>query len=310
MSEIEQREKLGKLFHGIFSADSVEYGRSFKPRSDDIIVCTAPKVGTTWTLNICHMLRSKGDTNFEDLLIETPWDVVSKACGIDLDADHEYAPRVFKSHELYENVGKGAKYIFVTRDPYDAFVSYYHHMMELPLVRNEDISLELFADVFFTKGGFFAFAPDHIVSYGKLFEEKPENILVLFYEDLKENSRREIEKIARFMGFDDEPAKEFKERCDLAEKFSSYEYMKKKKEVYGGEVTNKRMFKPPPGMPKHLELGALNIVRKGTTGQGQDLPQVVKKHIQAYWERTVEAKYGYKTYDEFRKNFLNNFGKL
>eukprot|EP00924_Labyrinthula_sp_SR-Ha-C_P012573 snap_masked-scaffold_10-processed-gene-10.32-mRNA-1 protein AED:0.98 eAED:1.00 QI:0/-1/0/1/-1/1/1/0/310 len=310
MSEIEQRKILEKLFQGIWDMDSVEHGRSFQPRLDDIIVCTAPKVGTTWTLNICHMLRSNGDTNFEDLLMETPWDILAKVCEIDLDADHKYSPRVFKSHELYENVGKGAKYIFVTRDPYDTFTSYYHFMMEKPLVRGQDISMELFADVHFSKGGFFPFASDYVLSYGKLKEENPENVLILFYEDLKQNTRREIEKIARFMGFGDEPESKFKERCDFAQKFSSYEYMKENKEVFGLPIVNRFRFKQPPGMKKLVGSDLQTVIRKGRVGQGQDLPESVKKLIQDNWKKTVEAEYGYKTYNEFRKNFLNNFGKL
>eukprot|EP00924_Labyrinthula_sp_SR-Ha-C_P012606 snap_masked-scaffold_10-processed-gene-11.10-mRNA-1 protein AED:1.00 eAED:1.00 QI:0/-1/0/0/-1/1/1/0/310 len=310
MFEARKREKLTSMFEGKWDEDSVEYGRTFQPRSDDIIVCTAPKSGTTWTLNICHMLRSKGDINFEDLLMETPWDILAKVCEIDLDADHKYSPRVFKSHELYENVGKGAKYIFVNRDPCDAFVSFYNHMMEKPLVRDEDISMEFFADVNFSKPWFLSLPSDFIPSYGKLLEEKPENILVLFYEDLKQNTRREIEKIARFMGFGDEPESQFKERCDLAEKFSSYEYMKKNKEVFGMPIVNRFRFNQPAGLQNPLGSGTQTLIRKGKVGQGKDLPQAVRQHIEKKWKKNVEEKYGYKTYEEFRKNFLNNFEKL
>lgn len=34
-------------------------------------------------------------------------------------------PRVFKSHESFADVPKGGKYIYVARDPLDAFVSFY-----------------------------------------------------------------------------------------------------------------------------------------------------------------------------------------
>ena len=47
-------------------------------------------------------------------------------------------PRVFKTHLTYEMVPKGRneetkpRYIYVMRNPKDAFVSYYHHHRNMP----------------------------------------------------------------------------------------------------------------------------------------------------------------------------------
>eukprot|EP00924_Labyrinthula_sp_SR-Ha-C_P000057 snap_masked-scaffold_60-processed-gene-0.0-mRNA-1 protein AED:1.00 eAED:1.00 QI:0/0/0/0/1/1/2/0/103 len=55
ISVIDTPEVLEKLrvrlntVNGVFTPKSVEVGRSFKPREDDIFVATAPKSGTTWT---------------------------------------------------------------------------------------------------------------------------------------------------------------------------------------------------------------------------------------------------------------------
>ena len=46
-------------------------------------------------------------------------------CGQDLNADQGFRPRCYKSHETYEEVGKGGRYIYVARDPKDAFYSFF-----------------------------------------------------------------------------------------------------------------------------------------------------------------------------------------
>jgi hypothetical protein len=57
-----------------------------------------------------------------------PWDILAHDCGQDLDADHVANPRCFKSHEAWETIPKGARYIYVARHPLDAFVSFYHFL--------------------------------------------------------------------------------------------------------------------------------------------------------------------------------------
>eukprot|EP00924_Labyrinthula_sp_SR-Ha-C_P003714 snap_masked-scaffold_3-processed-gene-2.36-mRNA-1 protein AED:1.00 eAED:1.00 QI:0/0/0/0/1/1/2/0/185 len=162
-----------------FSPKSMELGINFKPRKDDIFVATAPKCSTAWTLQMCHMLRSNRDTDFEDILLETPWDVIAYDINQDLDADQKYSPRVFKSHETYENIAKGGKYIFVKRNPYDAFVSFYYFTLQSPVVNPSTCSMSAFAKAWFEDPG------------------------------MKKNPRESIEKIGRFMGLDKLPAEEF-----------------------------------------------------------------------------------------------------
>ena len=51
------------------------------------------------------------------------------------------APRVFKSHLSYDMVPKGPneaskpRYIYVMRNPKDAFVSFYHHFHNMPYMK-------------------------------------------------------------------------------------------------------------------------------------------------------------------------------
>eukprot|EP00924_Labyrinthula_sp_SR-Ha-C_P015425 snap_masked-scaffold_71-processed-gene-0.52-mRNA-1 protein AED:1.00 eAED:1.00 QI:0/-1/0/0/-1/1/1/0/150 len=130
---------------GFFSAKAQEVGRRFKKREDDIFVAIEAKCGTTWTLQMCHMLRSNGDTDFKDILLETPWDVIAYDIDQDLDAGHKYSPRVFKSHETNENFAKEGKHIFVTRNPQDSFLSLYHFILKSPIANPSTCLMTAFA---------------------------------------------------------------------------------------------------------------------------------------------------------------------
>ena len=82
----------------------------FFPRSTDVFAVTPGKSGTTWLQQIMHQLRSGGDMTFADIDDVMPWIEIAYDVEQDLDAEHKYQPRCFKSHFLYEECPKGGKY--------------------------------------------------------------------------------------------------------------------------------------------------------------------------------------------------------
>eukprot|EP00924_Labyrinthula_sp_SR-Ha-C_P002478 snap_masked-scaffold_16-processed-gene-5.52-mRNA-1 protein AED:1.00 eAED:1.00 QI:0/-1/0/0/-1/1/1/0/306 len=291
---------------GIFSPKSIELGRTFKPRDDDVFVATAGKCGTTWTLQICHMLRSNGDTDFKDILLETPWDVMAHDVGQDLNDEQKYNPRVFKSHDTYETIAKGGKYIAVTREPKDAFVSLYHFMLTSPVANPSTCSMEAFGKTLYKDPGIFALPIDHIVSYMEAARKNPENVLFLFYEDMKEKPRENIEKIAKFMGLGELPEEEFKKRCDTAERMSSLEFMKEHKEQFSHKEVMMRVLSKNPELKANFQGAGGKLVRSGKSGEGEMIPDSVKQLISDAWEELVQKKYGYTSYEEFRAKYRTN----
>eukprot|EP00924_Labyrinthula_sp_SR-Ha-C_P008545 snap_masked-scaffold_32-processed-gene-3.14-mRNA-1 protein AED:0.04 eAED:0.04 QI:0/-1/0/1/-1/1/1/0/307 len=289
--------------NGFFTPESLENGRNFKPRKDDIFVATAPKCGTTWTLQICHMLRSNGDTDFKDILLETPWDILAYDVDQNLNDEQKYSPRVFKSHETYENIAKGGKYIFVTRNPQDAFLSYYYFMLQSHIANPTTCSKAAFARTLFDNPGLFALPQEHIISYVEAIKKNPENVLFLFYEDMKEKPRELIENIARFMGLDNLPEEEFKARCDAAEKYSSLQYMKEFKDKFELREVMKRKFMKMPELLETMNSDGLKLVRSGKSGEGKTIPNEAKDLIARSWKEIVEKQIGYTSYEEFRQNF-------
>ena len=85
------------------------HGLNLKPRSDDVIVVTPPKCGTTWMQQILHQLRSGGDMSFDEIGDAVPFLEFAYDEEIDLNAEHNYQPRCYKTHTWYPYCPKGAK---------------------------------------------------------------------------------------------------------------------------------------------------------------------------------------------------------
>lgn len=104
-------------------------GLRFIPVTTDVFITTYPKCGTTWVSFICHCLRTRGDDNFEEITEVIPWTIVAKDCGQDLNAPQVATPRLFKSHEAYNLIPKGGKYIYCVRNPLDVAMSFYEFIV-------------------------------------------------------------------------------------------------------------------------------------------------------------------------------------
>ncbi|XP_055852810.1 sulfotransferase 1 family member D1-like [Episyrphus balteatus] len=119
----------------------------FEVRKDDIWVVSQPKSGTTWMIELVWLLHSNFD--YETALkiaqeVRVPYlelnaIVPNQPNSIDL-IDKMASPRIIKSHLPIHLLPKGLwtvkpKIIFVTRNPKDAILSYYHHHCNLGVFR-------------------------------------------------------------------------------------------------------------------------------------------------------------------------------
>ena len=59
------------------------------------------------------------------------------------------APRLFKSHESASDVPAGARYVYVARNPLDAFVSFHRFLPAYTGLQPGDITAERFAEAIF-----------------------------------------------------------------------------------------------------------------------------------------------------------------
>jgi aryl sulfotransferase len=104
----------------------------FKQRSDDIIISTYPKCGTTWTQRIVGMLIFQSAAPFP-VQDSSPW---PDFLLIPLDVTFQKAEaqthrRFIKSHLPYDAlpVHAGVKFIHVARDGRDAAMSFFNHKL-------------------------------------------------------------------------------------------------------------------------------------------------------------------------------------
>jgi hypothetical protein len=104
----------------------------FKPREGDIIVCTPPKCGTTWTQMICGLLvhgeggLPKPLTQLSRWLDRHTIPIEEQIAELESQAHR----RIIKTHTPLDGQPyfPEVRYIFCGRDPRDAFLSFIDHL--------------------------------------------------------------------------------------------------------------------------------------------------------------------------------------
>lgn len=109
-------------------------------------------------------------------------------------------PRVIKTHVCIELLPdqiwkKNPTIVYVTRNPKDAAVSFYHHQRNMLGYRE---TKELFMDAYLkdevTFGPFF----DHVLNYWSI-RHRP-NVLFLTYEEMKKDLLSVLRRVSKFLG--------------------------------------------------------------------------------------------------------------
>ncbi|MEE4289626.1 MAG: sulfotransferase domain-containing protein [Erythrobacter sp.] len=202
---------------------------SFELRAGDIIVCTPPKTGTTWTQRIVGMLLAQS-AGPRQIMEEQPWldarfipteEVVAALSAAE-------GRRGLKTHSpltalpLHDDV----LYINVARDPRDAVMSFHNHSLSFTdefLAGMDQIGLDdpligaPFPRALEDPQEFFRrwlrdpeYAPlddftiDEFCEIENSFWEARErrNVLLVHYNDLKADRADEMRRIAQFCGIE------------------------------------------------------------------------------------------------------------
>lgn len=106
--------------------EGFERGLTFQPGNTDVIISPFPKSCTTWLQQMVHALRTRGRMDFREVSEVVPWLEMAHDLGQDIIGPQQGTPRAFKSHLNWDQVPKGAKYIYAIRNPKDVVVSWYH----------------------------------------------------------------------------------------------------------------------------------------------------------------------------------------
>ncbi|XP_032093355.1 sulfotransferase 1C2-like isoform X2 [Thamnophis elegans] len=192
------------------TAANLELLRNFKAQPDDLLICTYPKAGTTWVQEIVDMVQHGGDKQkcarapiYERIPFIDLFPMKPISSGLEM-AEAMPSPRTLKSHLPVQLLPpsfweQNCKIIYVARNIKDTIVSYFHfHRMNqaMPKPGNWDQFLENFLTGQIAWGSWF----EHVRGWWEAKEHHP--ILYLFYEDIKEDPTREIQKIAHFLNFE------------------------------------------------------------------------------------------------------------
>ncbi|CAL8303374.1 unnamed protein product [Lota lota] len=180
---------------------------AFEPHPSDLLIATYPKAGTTWTQEIVDLLLNNGDQEIcsrAPIAVRMPFlEIFSPPpvpSGLDLLKGMP-PPRVIKTHLPFQLVPQGfwknkCKAIYVARNAKDNLVSYFHFdrmNQTQPEPGPWDSYIPKFMEGKLAWGSWY----DHVKGYWK--ERENNNILYLFYEDMKENPRREVERIMHYL---------------------------------------------------------------------------------------------------------------
>ncbi|XP_074847288.1 sulfotransferase 1C4 isoform X2 [Carettochelys insculpta] len=230
---------------------------NFRARPDDLLIATYAKAGTTWIQEIVDMIQHDGDTEkckrattyLRHPFIE--W-VLPGPFSSDKNAEVMPSPRTLKTHLPLQLVPPSfweqkCKIIYVARNAKDNLVSYYH-FYRMNKNMSEPGTWEEFLEKFKSGQVLWGSWYDHVKGWWEAKENH--RILYLFYEDLKEDPQREIQKVLQFLEKDLE-----KEVLDKIIHHTSFEIMK------DNPMAN-YTFEPPALMDHSISP----FMRKGTVG--------------------------------------------
>ena len=285
LSEPERRrarslEELGVLHKASLEPEKVAASiRAYAPRPTDVIITPYGKCGTTWTQQIFHTLRTRGDMDFDDISRVVPWIEMAGVLDMDINAEQRANPRGFKSHLAYDQIPKGAKYINVIRHPVDAAYSAFK-FMEGWYLEPGAVPADKFVKSSLAEAGYHK----HLLSWWP--HRNDENVLYLVYEHMKTDLESTIERIARFIGveLDDELR-------EITRLHASLPFMQEHKDRFDDAMLRRVSEESvlPPGSDSAK-------VRAGQVGD-HSLSERTVEAFNTVWRNRVQPETGFETYE-------------
>ncbi|XP_062192534.1 cytosolic sulfotransferase 15-like [Phragmites australis] len=195
------------------AAKSVELVQAqFQPRSDDIILATFPKCGTTWlkalAFTIANRSRHTVTSHGHPLLTNHPQDLVPflEIHGRALHPVEELealpSPRLLSTHLPYallpsNTSALGCRVVYLCREPKDVLVSTWHYINKV----RRDFFIELDKAFEFFCEGVSLYGPiwEHYLGYWKQSMIEPNRILFLKYDELMADPSKHVKMLAEFL---------------------------------------------------------------------------------------------------------------
>ena len=243
--------------------------REYTPFADDICVVSYPKSGGTWLrFLIGNLIRPQTAVTFANIETTAP----SLYHNPDHRLRHAPRPRILKSHEAF--FSRHGRVLYLVRDPRDIAVSYYYYLIKFrelpPGYPIADYVPRFMREDFDAKYGPW---DDHVLSWVRMRQGDP-RFLLMRYEDLLNDSKGELGRIARFIGIETDEA-----RLRRAIELSSADRMRKLEKTQSREWS--ATSKSRQDMP---------FVRSATAGSwGGELPAASVELIESAWGSVMQT---------------------
>jgi len=233
------------------------FHKQFQAKESDIFVASFPKSGTTWLKAITFAIVNRQSFSSIDnhpLLTSNPHQLIpfiEIMCRDDADWPST-EPRVFGTHTPLPSLPNSimecnCKIIYICRNPFDIFVSAWIFFDNIKQESLTPLKIEEAFEMYCN--GIIEFGPwwSHMVGYWKESLAKPDKVLFLKYEDLKDDANFQVKRIAEFLGFPFTQEEENNQVIESIVKLCSFEEMKNlevnKSGIVFQSVENKSFFR-------------------------------------------------------------------
>lgn len=171
---------------------------SFRALDGDVVQSAYPKVGTHWIQYIIQLILKEGQP------VESHDEFKDNIRSVEHTANQDWKPalpaRFYYTHLPLsrETMNPAAKYIYVTRNPWDTCVSFYHMVSDLSVYQFQDGTFDDFFESWIEGSFGFGCFFEHVAS-GYALRNEP-NVFFVTYEELKADTRNTVLKLAHFLG--------------------------------------------------------------------------------------------------------------
>jgi len=241
---------------------------------DDVFLTSYPRSGNTWMRflvgNLVHQNSPVTFLNLESLLPDM-------YIHSDREMRNMARPRVIKSHECFDPRYK--RIVYIVRDPRDVAVSNYYWELKkgsfpdgFPM--QDFVPRWINADYWPRLGSW----GDHVTSWLTTRRNRPDFVL-LRYEDLMLDARRELARVAHLLNIDPTP-----DRLGRAIELSSADRMRKLENKEGGKWLQTKYTRQDTPFVRKAALGGWKAV----------LPKESAALIETTW-RDLMSEFGYES---------------
>jgi hypothetical protein len=249
-------------------AGSKRIAGMYRPRrdlqiwKDDIFLVSFPKSGNTWTrFLIANLAFPNEQVDFASIhrLVPDPYVTYKR------DFDRMPHPRIIKSHECFEPRYPRAMYI--VRDPRDVVISQYHYHRKCNKIE-DGYPMDKFVTRFLSGDTCPHGSWGESVTTWLTSRHNDPRFLLLRYEDLVADPKRELARVARFMNIDADA-----ERIAKAVERSAADNMRKLEKAQSDKSSLTK--------DSRKDLSFVRAAKSG--GWQKDLPEQYVAQIEAKW---------------------------